>query len=155
MKTSEGELCSKIILEHLTKDYNCIPFSLYARDFEVPQIRNRVLFIGIRKDIGKEPTCPEKINPNNHIPVSSVLLTEKEVNDGYRLCYPNPATEGTGKAHKQGAPEERLSGLTPIKPPKPACLKAPPAELAWEVSPPLNQPKGKLKLPKPTLSAVD
>ena len=79
MKTSEGELCSKIILEHLTKDYNCIPFSLYARDFEVPQIRNRVLFIGIRKDIGKEPTCPEKINPNNHIPVSSVLLTEKEV----------------------------------------------------------------------------
>ena len=79
MKTAEGNLCSEIILEHLTKDYNCIPFSLYARDFEVPQIRNRVLFIGIRRDLNKEPICPERINPENRIPVSSVLLTEEEI----------------------------------------------------------------------------
>ena len=82
MKTNGGELCSEIILEYLREDYNCLPFSLYARDFEVPQIRNRVLFIGIRKDLNKEPICPTKINPDNHIPVSDVLLTEEESTEG-------------------------------------------------------------------------
>ena len=78
MKANGGELCSEIILEYLREDYNCLPFSLYARDFEVPQIRNRVLFIGIRKDLNKEPICPTKINPDNHIPVSDVLLSIKQ-----------------------------------------------------------------------------
>ena len=83
MKTSENIYVKELILNELTKEYNCTPFSLYARDFEVPQIRNRVLFIGIRKDLNIIPKQPEKINPNNHIPVSSILLSEDEVTTGY------------------------------------------------------------------------
>jgi DNA (cytosine-5)-methyltransferase 1 len=83
MKTSDGTYVKKLILDELTKEYNCIPFSLYARDFEVPQIRNRVLFIGIRKDLNIIPTEPEKINPNNHIPVSSILIPKDKVTTGY------------------------------------------------------------------------
>ena len=83
MKTSDGTYVKELILNELTKEYNCIPFSLYARDFEVPQIRNRVLFIGIRKDLEKVPLQPEKINPDNHIPVSSILLPEDQVTTGY------------------------------------------------------------------------
>jgi len=83
MKTSDGTYVKELILNELTKEYNCIPFSLYARDFEVPQIRNRVLFIGIRKDLEKVPLQPEKINPDNHIPVSTILLPEDQVTTGY------------------------------------------------------------------------
>ena len=83
MKTSDGTYVKELILNELTKEYNCIPFSLYARDFEVPQIRNRVLFIGIRKDLEKVPIQPEKINPDNHIPVSTILLPEDQVTTGY------------------------------------------------------------------------
>ena len=83
MKTSDGTYVKELILNELTKEYNCIPFSLYARDFEVPQIRNRVLFIGIRKDLEKLPLQPEKINPDNHIPVSTILLPEDQVTTGY------------------------------------------------------------------------
>jgi DNA (cytosine-5)-methyltransferase 1 len=83
MKTSNGTYVKELILNELTKEYNCIPFSLYARDFEVPQIRNRVLFIGIRKDLEKVPIQPEKINPDNHIPVSTILLPEDQVTTGY------------------------------------------------------------------------
>jgi DNA (cytosine-5)-methyltransferase 1 len=83
MKTADGTYVKELILNELTKEYNCIPFSLYARDFEVPQIRNRVLFIGIRKDLGKIPSEPKKINPDDHIPVSTILLPENQVTTGY------------------------------------------------------------------------
>jgi len=83
MKTADGVYVKELILNELTKEYNCVPFSLYARDFEVPQIRNRVLFIGIRKDLNIEPQEPEKVNPNNHIPVSSILISEEESTEGY------------------------------------------------------------------------
>ena len=83
MKTSDGTYVKELILDELTKNYNCIPFSLYARDFEVPQIRNRVLFIGIRKDLNIIPVEPDKINPNNHIPVSTILLPRDQVTSGY------------------------------------------------------------------------
>jgi len=83
MKTSEGIYVKDLILNELNKEYECIPYALYARDFEVPQIRCRVLFIGIRKDLQKTPTQPEKINPDNHIPVSSILQPKEEVTEGY------------------------------------------------------------------------
>ena len=83
MKTADGVYVKELILTELNKDYDCIPYALYARDFEVPQIRCRVLFIGIRKDLNKTPIQPEKINPNNHIPVSTILLPENEVTEGY------------------------------------------------------------------------
>jgi DNA (cytosine-5)-methyltransferase 1 len=47
-KTENNEKVIDIIMEQLTKDYNCVICKLYASDFEVPQNRRRAIIIGVR-----------------------------------------------------------------------------------------------------------
>jgi DNA (cytosine-5)-methyltransferase 1 len=82
-KTDNGENVIDIILSYMTTNYNCVVAKLFARDFEVPQIRRRVIIIGIRKDLGIVPTEPIKIG--TLIPVSSVLLDKGEIDKKYFL----------------------------------------------------------------------
>jgi DNA-cytosine methyltransferase len=87
MKTENGEKCIDIIMSYLDKNYNCTINKFYASDFEVPQNRQRVIIIGIRKDLNNviEPLKPIISNKENRIPVSSILLTMEEVPKSYFL----------------------------------------------------------------------
>jgi len=64
MKTKNGELVKDIILsEFIDSNYNVEIFKLNAAEYGVPQSRNRVFFIGIRKDLkfDKETLTPKPI----------------------------------------------------------------------------------------------
>ena len=80
MKNSSNEKVIDIIMEQLSRNYNCIICKLYASDFEVPQNRRRVIVIGIHKDLNINPTEPTPIlTKENRIPVSTILLSKEEV----------------------------------------------------------------------------
>ena len=86
MKTEEDEKVIDIIINELSVNFNCNIFKLYASDFEVPQNRRRTIIIGIRKDLGIEPTEPIHIlNVENRIPVKTILLDKKDVDEKYFL----------------------------------------------------------------------
>jgi DNA (cytosine-5)-methyltransferase 1 len=86
-KTANGEKVIDIIMEQLTKNYNCIINKLYASDFEVPQNRRRVIIIGIRKDLNIQPKEPEIIikSIDERIAVDKVLLPREEIDKKYYL----------------------------------------------------------------------
>ena len=83
-KTENGENVIDIIMSQFS-NYNCIINKLYASDFEVPQNRRRVIIIGIRKDLQIIPTEPMLVNPDNRIPVKSILLPKEEIDKKYFL----------------------------------------------------------------------
>ena len=86
MKTEKKEKVIDIIMEHLSKNYNCIISKLYASDFEVPQNRRRVIIIGIRKDLNIFPEVPTPIlTIDTRIPVKTVLLPKNKVDKSYFL----------------------------------------------------------------------
>jgi DNA (cytosine-5)-methyltransferase 1 len=86
-KTEGGENVIDIIMEHLTKNYQCIITKLYASDFEVPQNRRRTIIIGIRKDLDIIPKEPEPIikNIQDRIPVKNILLPKEDIDMNYFL----------------------------------------------------------------------
>ncbi len=93
MKTLKNEKVIDIILDELSKNYNCIVCKLYASDFEVPQNRRRTIIIGIRKDLNIIPTEPKPIlSINERIPVKNILLDKNEIDKSYYLS--NKALEG-------------------------------------------------------------
>jgi len=79
VKDNERNLLIDRIMILLSEEYNCIINKLYACDFEVPQLRRRVIIIGVRKDLNiiPEPIIP--INPDNRIAVGSILQKREDV----------------------------------------------------------------------------
>ncbi len=86
-KTANGENVIDIIMEQLSKNYNCIINKLYASDFEVPQNRRRTIIIGIRKDLNIIPLAPVPVIKTvaQRIPVKSILLPKEEVDASHFL----------------------------------------------------------------------
>jgi DNA (cytosine-5)-methyltransferase 1 len=86
-KTSDGEKVIDIIMEQLSRNYNCIINKLYASDFEVPQNRRRTIIIGIRKDLNKIPKEPEPIIPlvKDRIPVKNILIPREDIDKKHYL----------------------------------------------------------------------
>ena len=85
MKTTQGEKVIDIIMKKLTKNYNCTINKLYASDFNVPQRRRRTIIVGVRKDL---KIIPPEITPNpknKMIPVKTILLKYKDVDEKYFL----------------------------------------------------------------------
>jgi len=108
MKTTTNEKVIDIILNELSKNYNCIVCKLYASDFEVPQNRRRTIIIGVRKDLNIIPTEPEPIlTIKNRIPVKNILLNKDEVDKSYYLS--NKALEGI--ANKKKKSEDKGNGF--------------------------------------------
>jgi len=63
MKDPDGSYVKDRILEIFANHgYNCAFFELNAKDYCVPQNRERVFFIGIKKDLNKSPSVPEPIS---------------------------------------------------------------------------------------------
>uniref|UniRef100_K3XCF2 DNA (cytosine-5-)-methyltransferase n=1 Tax=Globisporangium ultimum (strain ATCC 200006 / CBS 805.95 / DAOM BR144) TaxID=431595 RepID=K3XCF2_GLOUD len=74
VKDRSSNLVIDKIMGVLSEKYNCMINKLYSCDFEVPQLRRRVIIMGIRKDLNvlSEPIIP--INPNNRILLNELLL---------------------------------------------------------------------------------
>ena len=86
MKTEKNEKVIDIILNELSKNYNCIVTKLYASDFGVPQNRRRTIIIGIRKDLEIIPETPKSIlSIENRIPVKNILISKNDVEKSYYL----------------------------------------------------------------------
>jgi len=109
-KTPSGEKAIDVILEQFQQNYNCIVCKLYASDFEVPQNRRRVIIIGIRKDLGIQPTEPMPLYTEAKRPaVGTVLLPREEVEASYYLSQKaidgmnNRRASARSKGHGFGA----------------------------------------------------
>jgi DNA (cytosine-5)-methyltransferase 1 len=77
-KTAAGESVLELVLAEFAELYECVVCKLYASDFGVPQNRRRVIFFGVRRDLGVTPTAPEPtvaVRPA----VGPVLLPRAEV----------------------------------------------------------------------------
>ena len=108
-KTENGEKVITIIMEELTKNYNCIINKLYASDFEVPQNRRRTIIIGIRKDLKIIPKEPEPIIQlvKDRIPVRTILIPRETVTNKYYLSE----KALLGIANKKGVSKEKGFGF--------------------------------------------
>ena len=85
-KTETNEKVIDIIMQQLTKNYNCVICKLYASDFEVPQNRRRAIIIGVRKDLNIIPKEPKVIlDVDKRIPVKTILLKKDDVDKSYYL----------------------------------------------------------------------
>jgi DNA (cytosine-5)-methyltransferase 1 len=108
-KTASGENVIDIIMEQLTRNYNCIINKLYASDFEVPQNRRRTIIVGIRKDLHISPQAPEPIIKcvQDRIPVKNILIPKETVDKKYYLSERALA----GIAKKRGVNKEKGFGF--------------------------------------------
>lgn len=87
MKNASGESVKDIIIEEFRKAGYKIEYkTLLAADYEVPQIRKRVIFIGRPLHSDSEISHPPPVlTTENHIPVSSVLFNIDDVPRSYFL----------------------------------------------------------------------
>lgn len=58
----EGLILEAIIADFSEKGYNVVPYTVNASDYGVPQDRDRVIFIGIRKDLNHSFVLPSPFN---------------------------------------------------------------------------------------------
>lgn len=100
-KTEDGEKMVDIISNELGKNYLVRIFSLWASDFEVPQNRRRVIFVGIRKDLHLSPPDIPLIIPtiDQRIPVRTILEPRNQVDSSYYLS--ERAREGITKKQQR------------------------------------------------------
>lgn len=108
-KTESGENVIDIIMEQLSRNYNCIINKLYASDFEVPQNRRRVIIVGIRKDLNIIPSEPEIVikSKEDRMPVKNILLNKEEVDNSHYLS--EKAIQGIN--NKKQRSKERGAGF--------------------------------------------
>lgn len=81
-KYIDGRNLSEVIVEDLSTmngiGYNVVYRLVNASDYGVPQNRQRVLFVGVRKDLGKEFIFPSKLSKDK-LALKYILNIPKEV----------------------------------------------------------------------------
>ncbi|KAF5829756.1 S-adenosyl-L-methionine-dependent methyltransferase [Dunaliella salina] len=94
MKTENSEKSINIIMEQLGKKYDCQIHKVCASDYEVPQNRNRVIIVGIHKDLKMSESLRDFISPilekQEHILVKEVTdwyTSKKRKNEGFGAQY--------------------------------------------------------------------
>lgn len=117
MKTEKGEKVIDIILAELRVNYVCNYYALSSADFEVPQHRVRVIFIGFRKDLNIEPTIPDIVS-KIHIPVKTILKKKEDVDKKYFLSQ--KAIDGINKKKKRMLAKNNGFGAQFLDPDKPS-----------------------------------
>ncbi|MCL2456299.1 MAG: DNA cytosine methyltransferase, partial [Defluviitaleaceae bacterium] len=90
----KGEIKDEVIRRFDALGYNVKPYVLCAADYGVPQMRKRLIFMGIRKDIGV-PDSPEITNtPENYITCSQAIgdlpsrINEPGLDEDVYTCEP-------------------------------------------------------------------
>ena len=73
LSANKGEAVKIIKQRFEIQGYNLKVFLVNFADFGVPQLRQRVLFIGVRDDIKTEFIPPEYTNLNNHVTVEEAF----------------------------------------------------------------------------------
>ena len=81
------------IIDSKLNDYNYKIFKLYSSNYEVPQIRRRVIYIGFRKDLNIIPEEPKKLD--FIIPVKNILQNKNNIEQKYYLS--KKAIDGINK----------------------------------------------------------
>jgi DNA (cytosine-5)-methyltransferase 1 len=80
-KYIDGRNLAEVIMEDLSSiggvGYNVVYRLVNASDYGVPQNRHRVMFVGIRKDLGKTFAFPEKV-PKHGVTVGDVLARPED-----------------------------------------------------------------------------
>lgn len=75
LSTNNGLVKDAITAEFEAIGYDVTHEVICAADYGVPQMRYRVLFLGVRKDLGIQPTFPEKThNKGNYTTVGDVIM---------------------------------------------------------------------------------
>lgn len=96
MKNSNGDKFIDLMSLEFSKNYNIIVNKYCCSDFNVPQNRNRVIIIGIRKDLN---ILPYELKPlytkDKRPPISSILMDKSEVSSSLYLSQ--KALDGINK----------------------------------------------------------
>ena len=88
-----GEIKEEILKRFRAMDYNVEPNILCAADYGVPQTRKRLIFMGIRKDIGK-PVFPKPIlTPDKYITCKDAISDLPSLVDDLGAEESNYSTE--------------------------------------------------------------
>lgn len=66
LSSDGGKIKSAILNEFESKGYKVLSKVLCAADYGVPQMRNRIFFLGIRNDLAKYPSFPNVICDKEH-----------------------------------------------------------------------------------------
>jgi DNA (cytosine-5)-methyltransferase 1 len=96
ISVQKGKVFNKMLEDFETAGYKLYHKVLNAADYGVPQKRQRVLIIGIRKDIDLSFKFPDPLG--DIVPLKRVLEDEKDVQDKY--LFSQRAVEGLKKANK-------------------------------------------------------
>lgn len=102
----EGQVRDEVLKRTQNLGYNVACKILLAADYGVPQMRKRLIFMGIRKDIG-EPIFPEPLlKPNEYITCREAIsdLPSRETELGEEVdCYDRPAESEYQKKMRKGS----------------------------------------------------
>ena len=75
MNHDKGNTFKRIIHELESLGYVCFHHVFNSADYGVPQMRYRVFFMGVRKDIGVKPSFPEKLlDKENYATVGDAIM---------------------------------------------------------------------------------
>ena len=92
----KGEIFKKIISEFEDAGYRTYHKLINSADFGIPQKRNRLIIVGIRKDISQDYVFPTTTNADNWVPLS-VAVQELEIPDS-KYYFSECAVQGMRNA---------------------------------------------------------
>ena len=114
LSSDGGKIKQAIESEFNNIGYNVLSKVLCAADYGVPQLRNRVFFIGTRNDLNIQPSFPkERYSKNNYKTVGSVindLVGKEDIIPNHNPMKHNKIVEERIKCIKEGEgiPKEGL-----------------------------------------------
>tara|TARA_R110001592_G_scaffold204892_1_gene455193 strand:- start:2436 stop:3506 length:1071 start_codon:yes stop_codon:yes gene_type:complete len=105
MRLYDGKASKEIIKLCDDLGYTCNPKILFAPDYGVPQIRKRVFFVALRKDLGRFEFPEPLLSPDNYIGCEAAigdLPTLEEDLGGIELPYSGSTFSDYQKTMKNG-----------------------------------------------------
>jgi DNA (cytosine-5)-methyltransferase 1 len=78
MNDKNGNKIVDNIMNAFVDEYECKYFKVNASDFNVPQNRKRIIFVGVRKELHLSVREPEKVT-GKHIPIKNILIDKKDI----------------------------------------------------------------------------